>query len=54
MGVMVARKRLPGMHYGDSDGERTRRNLFRVGSIFAYGVLDAGYIGGWNLQFFLK
>ena len=42
IGVMVAGKRWPGMYYVDSDGERTNRNLYRVGSIFAYRVLDAG------------
>ena len=49
-GVMVAGKRWPGIYYVDSDGERTNRNLYSVGSIFAYRVLDAGYIGRWNLQ----
>ena len=47
MGVMVAGydKRGPGLYYVDSDGERTSGDLFSVGSgsIFAYGVLDAGY-----------
>jgi len=47
MGVMVAGydKRGPGLYYVDSDGERTSGNCFSVGSgsIFAYGVLDAGY-----------
>jgi len=47
MGVMVAGydKRGPGLYYVDSDGERTSGNLYSVGSgsIFAYGVLDAGY-----------
>merc|ERR1719300_1302891 len=38
-------KRGPGLYYVDSDGERTPGNCFSVGSgsIFAYGVLDAGY-----------
>jgi len=47
MGVMLAGydKRGPGLYYVDSDGERTAGNVFSVGSgsIFAYGVLDAGY-----------
>merc|ERR1712158_217776 len=47
MGVMVAGydKRGPGLYYVDSDGERTPGNCYSVGSgsIFAYGVLDAGY-----------
>ena len=47
MGVMIAGydKRGPGLYYVDSDGERTSGNLYSVGSgsIFAYGVLDAGY-----------
>ena len=34
-----------GLYYVDSDGERTPGDCFSVGSgsIFAYGVLDAGY-----------
>merc|ERR1712105_459837 len=47
MGVMVAGydKRGAGLYYVDSDGERTPGNCYSVGSgsIFAYGVLDAGY-----------
>jgi len=47
MGVMVAGydKRGPGLYYVDSDGERTAGKVFSVGSgsIYAYGVLDAGY-----------
>jgi len=47
MGVMIAGydKRGPGLYYVDSDGERTPGDCFSVGSgsIFAYGVLDAGY-----------
>jgi len=47
MGVMIAGydKKGPGLYYVDSDGERTSGNVFSVGSgsIFAYGVLDAGY-----------
>ena len=36
---------LLGLYYVDSDGERTPGNCYSVGSgsIFAYGVLDAGY-----------
>ena len=36
---------VPGLYYVDSDGERTPGDCFSVGSgsIFAYGVLDAGY-----------
>ena len=35
----------PGLYYVDTDGTRTPGNLFSVGSgsLFAYGVLDAGY-----------
>ena len=38
VGVMVAGydKRGPGLYYVDSDGER---NLYSVGSIFAYGII---------------
>jgi len=47
MGVMIAGydKRGPGLYYVDSDGERTSGHCYSVGSgsIFAYGVLDAGY-----------
>merc|ERR1712106_494461 len=47
MGVMIAGydKRGPGLYYVDSDGERTSGQCYSVGSgsIFAYGVLDAGY-----------
>ena len=34
-----------GLYYLDSDGERTPGDVYSVGSgsIFAYGVLDAGY-----------
>ena len=37
--------RASGLYYVDSDGERTPGECFSVGSgsIFAYGVLDAGY-----------
>eukprot|EP00088_Acartia_fossae_P000974 TRINITY_DN1035_c0_g1_i3.p1 TRINITY_DN1035_c0_g1~~TRINITY_DN1035_c0_g1_i3.p1 ORF type:complete len:161 (+),score=57.19 TRINITY_DN1035_c0_g1_i3:2-484(+) len=47
MGVMIAGydKSGPGLYYVDSDGERTKGQVFSVGSgsIFAYGVLDQGY-----------
>jgi len=47
MGVMIAGydKRGPGLYYVDSDGERTPGECVSVGSgsIYAYGVLDAGY-----------
>ena len=35
----------PGLYYVDTDGTRTPGRLFSVGSgsLFAYGVLDAGY-----------
>lgn len=35
----------PGLYYVDSDGQRTRGRVFSVGSgsLYAYGVLDAGY-----------
>ena len=41
VGVMVAGydKRGPGLYYVDSDSERTSRNLYSVGSIFAYGII---------------
>lgn len=36
---------MSGLYYVDSDGERTPGTCYSVGSgsIFAYGVLDAGY-----------
>jgi 20S proteasome alpha/beta subunit len=39
----------PGLYYVDSDGQRTRGQLFSVGSgsLYAYGVLDEGY--RWDL-----
>lgn len=35
----------PGLYYVDSDGQRTKGQVFSVGSgsLYAYGVLDAGY-----------
>ena len=35
----------PGLYYVDSDGQRTSGQVFSVGSgsLYAYGVLDAGY-----------
>lgn len=35
----------PGLYYVDSDGQRTKGQLFSVGSgsLYAYGVLDEGY-----------
>lgn len=35
----------PGLYYVDSDGQRTKGERFSVGSgsLYAYGVLDAGY-----------
>jgi len=40
----------PGLYYVDSDGQRTRGRVFSVGSgsLYAYGVLDAGY--KWDLS----
>ena len=40
----------PGLYYVDSDGQRTKGKVFSVGSgsLYAYGVLDAGY--SWNLS----
>lgn len=47
MGTMVAGwdRDGPGLYYVDSDGQRTSGERFAVGSgsLFAYGVLDAGY-----------
>ena len=36
----------PGLYYVDSDGQRTKGQVFSVGSgsLYAYGVLDEGYI----------
>jgi hypothetical protein len=35
----------PGLYYVDSDGQRTKGQVFSVGSgsLYAYGVLDSGY-----------
>lgn len=35
----------PALYYVDSEGSRTKGNVFSVGSgsVYAYGVLDAGY-----------
>ncbi len=35
----------PGLYYVDSDGQRTKGQRFSVGSgsLYAYGILDAGY-----------
>ncbi len=35
----------PGLYYVDSDGQRTKGQVFSVGSgsLYAYGVLDEGY-----------
>ena len=35
----------PALYYVDSDGQRTKGQVFSVGSgsLYAYGVLDAGY-----------
>lgn len=47
MGVMIVGwdKQGPGLYYVDSDGARSPGHLFSVGSgsVYAYGVLDAGY-----------
>ncbi|MEW5306369.1 MAG: hypothetical protein WDW38_007116 [Sanguina aurantia] len=47
MGTMVAGydPSGPGLYYVDSDGQRTKGERFSVGSgsLYAYGVLDAGY-----------
>eukprot|EP01025_Chloroclados_australasicus_P005140 TRINITY_DN11464_c0_g1_i1.p2 TRINITY_DN11464_c0_g1~~TRINITY_DN11464_c0_g1_i1.p2 ORF type:complete len:249 (+),score=14.55 TRINITY_DN11464_c0_g1_i1:87-833(+) len=51
MGTMVAGwdNSGPGLYYCDSDGQRTKGKIFSVGSgsLYAYGVLDAGY--HWDL-----
>lgn len=43
----------PGLYYVDSDGQRTRGQIFSVGSgsLYAYGVLDNGY-KWWELPLF--
>ncbi|XP_073987287.1 proteasome subunit beta type-5-like [Rhodnius prolixus] len=47
MGMMICGwdKRGPALYYVDSEGSRTKGNVFSVGSgsVYAYGVLDAGY-----------
>lgn len=47
MGTMVAGwdPTGPGLYYVDSDGQRTKGQRFSVGSgsLYAYGILDAGY-----------
>jgi 20S proteasome subunit beta 5 len=47
MGTMVAGwdHSGPGLYYCDSDGQRTKGQIFSVGSgsLYAYGVLDSGY-----------
>ena len=48
MGTMVAGwdpRTGPGLYYVDSDGQRTKGQVFSVGSgsLYAYGVLDEGY-----------
>jgi len=52
MGTMVAGWDAfgPGLYYVDSDGQRTKGELFSVGSgsLYAYGVLDEGY--SWDLS----
>eukprot|EP01001_Neometanema_parovale_P005842 NODE_2243_length_1468_cov_51.409665_g2131_i0.p1 GENE.NODE_2243_length_1468_cov_51.409665_g2131_i0~~NODE_2243_length_1468_cov_51.409665_g2131_i0.p1 ORF type:complete len:278 (-),score=32.85 NODE_2243_length_1468_cov_51.409665_g2131_i0:435-1268(-) len=52
MGTMVAGydPSGPGLYYVDSDGQRTRGQIFSVGSgsLYAYGVLDNGY--KWDLE----
>jgi len=52
MGTMVAGydPTGPGLYYVDSDGQRTKGQVFSVGSgsLYAYGVLDSGY--RWDLS----
>uniref|UniRef100_A0A383VU38 Proteasome subunit beta n=2 Tax=Tetradesmus obliquus TaxID=3088 RepID=A0A383VU38_TETOB len=52
MGTMVAGwdPTGPGLYYVDSDGQRTKGQVFSVGSgsLYAYGVLDAGY--SWDMS----
>ncbi|XP_014256326.1 proteasome subunit beta type-5-like [Cimex lectularius] len=47
MGMMIAGwdKRGPSLYYVDSESTRTQGNVFSVGSgsVYAFGVLDAGY-----------
>lgn len=51
LGVMIAGydKRGPGLYYVDNDGSRLPGNMFSIGSgsIYAYGVMDAGY--SWDM-----
>ena len=44
-------KRGPGLYYVDSNGERTSRNLYSVGSgsIFEYRELDAVYVHAYTI-----
>ncbi|CAL5226903.1 g9776 [Coccomyxa viridis] len=52
MGTMVAGydPSGPALYYVDSDGQRTKGQIFSVGSgsLYAYGVLDAGY--KWDME----
>ncbi|CAK0786211.1 Proteasome subunit beta type-5-B [Coccomyxa viridis] len=52
MGTMVAGydPSGPALYYVDSDGQRTKGQIFSVGSgsLYAYGVLDAGY--SWDMS----
>ncbi|KAJ9593197.1 hypothetical protein L9F63_015242 [Diploptera punctata] len=52
MGMMIAGwdKRGAGLYYVDSEGTRTKGNVFSVGSgsVYAFGVLDSGY--KWDLK----
>lgn len=52
MGTMIAGwdPTGPGLYYVDSDGQRTKGQIFSVGSgsLYAYGVLDSGY--SWDLS----
>ncbi|KAK9918823.1 hypothetical protein WJX75_007250 [Coccomyxa subellipsoidea] len=52
MGTMVAGydPTGPGLYYVDSDGQRTKGQIFSVGSgsLYAYGVLDNGY--KWDME----
>lgn len=52
MGTMIAGwdPTGPGLYYVDNDGQRTKGQIFSVGSgsLYAYGVLDNGY--KWDLE----
>ncbi|XP_047120145.1 proteasome subunit beta type-5-like [Schistocerca piceifrons] len=52
MGMMICGwdKRGPGLYYVDNEGTRTKGKVFSVGSgsVYAFGVLDAGY--NWDLS----